>query len=167
MHTLFDRDKTAKHLQRSCEKKPYTWRHIAGILLLANGNEALKVTVNICKDLRFCAKTFLNKPNCFTNQRVPSHSLTISFQVYFELPGGLMNIPNFLWEVEKSSIFLLGFLKQTEQSQNTHKLLTFHCHKETPKSPAVLKPLGVHLKVSLPYSFFQFNPNTIQQKILL
>lgn len=81
--------------------------------------------------------------------RVPSHSLTISFQVSFDLPGSLMNIPNFLWKVEESSIFLLGFLKQTEQSQNIHKLLTFHCHKETPRSPAVLKPLGAYLKVSL------------------
>lgn len=32
-------------------KNPHIWGHFAGILSLVNGNEDLKATVNICKDL--------------------------------------------------------------------------------------------------------------------
>lgn len=161
---VFDRDKTTKNLWRSCHKKPHTWRHIAGILLLANGNEALKATVNICKDLRFCAKTSLNKPHCFTNKKIPSHSLTMSSWFSFDLPGSIMNIHNFFWKVEKSSIFLLGFLKQTEQNQNTHNPLTFHHHAKVPKSSSSKAP-GRALKGFCPaLVFFPFNPNTNERR---
>lgn len=161
---VFDRDETTKHFWRLCHKKPYTWRHIAGIFLLANGNAALKAIVNICKDLSFCAKTSLNEPHCCTNKKVSSHSLTLSSQFSFGLPGSIMNIPNFFWKVEKSSIFLLGFLKQTEQNQNTHNPLTFHYQAKVPKSNSS-KASGRVFKVLSPALFsFLCNPNTIEQR---
>lgn len=103
-----------------------------------------------------------NKLHCFTNKKIPSHSLTVSSWFSFDVPGSIMNIPNFFRKVEKSSIFLLGFLKQTEQNQNTHNPLTFHHQAKVPKSSSS-KGSGKALKGFSPaLFFFLFNPNTTE-----